>query len=332
MGLDPGIDHLLAMKMIDRAKTKGYRIKSLLSWCGGLPAPEASQNPFGYKFSWNPLGVLTAGMNAARYKQNGYEVYVPGDQLYSSARDVSLYPGFHLEGLPNRNALDYARHYGILQEADTVFRGTLRYKGYSQLMNGLLKLGMFDTKEENYSNPFAKWSDFLAEKLGTRIENSQDVLQNHVDTVADKIGVRKENAKSLILALRWLGLFDKNNAIEEAGTSLLEKTCSLLEKKLRFKKGERDLVLLSHQIELEDVHGNSHQEICDMILYGESNGHTAMAKAVGIPLAIATKLILKEKITRRGVVIPVHKDIYEPILKELEIQEFQFNEKKYIPF
>ena len=327
IGLDPGIDHLLAMKMIDRAKIEGSRVKSLISWCGGLPAPEASRNPFGYKFSWNPQGVLKKGMNAAHYREDKQEIHIPGDQLYLSARDVSIYPGLRLEGLANRDSLAYARYYGILEEADTLFRGTLRYKGYSELMYGLLKLGLFDTSEGDHDGCPMNWREFLEKKLVTRLNGDQATMEGLVNVIIDWMGTSEGHARRLVGALKWLGMLDRNSAVTETGKTLMEKTCALLERKLAFKKGERDMVLLHHQIELEDKLGQTSKKLCTMVMFGDPDNHTAMAKTVGVPLAIATKLVLENVITRKGVLIPIYKDIYEPLLRELEVQGFRFDEQ-----
>ena len=127
IGLDPGIDHLTAMKIIDEAKDSGFQIEGFTSWCGGLPAPENSDNPLGYKFSWSPRGVLLAALNAARYRQNGKLIEIPGENLLQNAQAVPIYPGFNFEGLPNRDSLKYEKAYG-LDGISTMFRGTLRYK------------------------------------------------------------------------------------------------------------------------------------------------------------------------------------------------------------
>jgi alpha-aminoadipic semialdehyde synthase len=328
IGLDPGIDHLLAMKMIDRAKLEGSKVKSFVSWCGGLPAPEASRNPFGYKFSWNPQGVLNAGMNAAHYREDKQDIHIPGDQLYLSARDVFIYPGFRLEGLANRDSLTYGKYYGILGEADTLLRGTLRYKGYSELMYGLLKLGLFDVSEDDHDSRPRNWREFLEKKLTMRLDDDQPTTESLVKAIADRMGISKDHARRLIGALKWLGMLDRNSAIAEDGKTLMEKTRTLLERKLVFGKEERDMVLLHHQIELEDGLGHVSRRSCTLVVYGNPDNHTAMARTVGIPLAIATKLVLENVITRKGVLIPIHKDIYEPLLRELEAQGFRFDEQE----
>lgn len=154
IGLDPGIDHLTACQLFDDVKSKGGRITSFVSWCGGLPAPEASNNPLGYAFSWSPKGVLLAGLNPATFKKDGKIIEIPGHQLLANSQDVSIFNGFAFEGLANRNSLGYVDQYklGKLEDVETMFRGTLRYKGYSELMYAFSKLGFLDTKERKMGN------------------------------------------------------------------------------------------------------------------------------------------------------------------------------------
>jgi alpha-aminoadipic semialdehyde synthase len=145
LGLDPGIDHLTACELFEKVKSKNGKITSFVSWCGGLPAPEASNNPLGYKFSWSPRGVLLAGLNSANFKRDGKYIDINGKELFRSAVDVDIFKGFSFEGLPNRNSLSYIDSYKLDQSIETMFRGTLRYKGFSELMNMLLKIGLFNT-------------------------------------------------------------------------------------------------------------------------------------------------------------------------------------------
>lgn len=145
LGLDPGIDHLLAMRFFDEAKAQGKTIESFVSWCGGLPAPEFSDNPLGYKFSWSPRGVLTAALNAAKFKEDGRLVELPS--IMRAARDVSIFRGFNFEGLPNRDSMRYISLYGLNDaELKTMFRGTLRYKGYTEIIRAFHDLGLMNVK------------------------------------------------------------------------------------------------------------------------------------------------------------------------------------------
>jgi saccharopine dehydrogenase-like NADP-dependent oxidoreductase len=328
IGLDPGIDHLIAMRMIDQARARGERIRSLISWCGGLPAPEASRNPFGYKFSWNPRGVLTAGKSSAVYRKEKQIIHVSGDELYQSAREVSIYPALHLEGFPNRDSLKYAVCYGIEQEVATIFRGTLRYKGYSELMYGLLKLGLFDEEPMMLSS---SWKDIISKKLGITVNHQRTSSDHWMELLKKRLQMSYEQAQHMVNALQWLGMLDEGSRPSMDTTTLLDSMSELLQQKLKFKKDERDMVLLHHQIEMEDIK----QQQClrrssTMLVYGEQpyGRSSAMAKTVGVPAAIATQLILRGKIDRKGVVVPIYSDIYEPILKELEMQGIRYEEEE----
>jgi len=158
IGLDPGIDHLSAMKMIDEVKAEGGKVTSFVSWCGGLPAPEASNVPLSYKFSWSPRGVLTAGMNDAKFRMHNGFHDIPGkDLMKKHFPDVPIFPGFNLEGVANRDSLTYAETYGLgpVEKLDTMFRGTLRYKGYADLMYSFNRLGLLDA--ETSQQGFNTW-------------------------------------------------------------------------------------------------------------------------------------------------------------------------------
>jgi alpha-aminoadipic semialdehyde synthase len=158
IGLDPGIDHLSAMKMIDEVKAEGGKVTSFVSWCGGLPAPEASNVPLSYKFSWSPRGVLTAGLNDAKFRMhNGFHEIAGKDLMKKHFPDVPIYPGFNLEGVANRDSLSYAETYGLgpVEKLDTMFRGTLRYKGYADLMYSFNRLGLLNA--ESSQQGFNTW-------------------------------------------------------------------------------------------------------------------------------------------------------------------------------
>ncbi|KAJ1823329.1 hypothetical protein LPJ56_002998, partial [Coemansia sp. RSA 2599] len=177
IGLDPGIDHCSAMKVIDQAHAQGDRVRSFISWCGGLAAPENSDNQLGYKFSWSPRGVLTAGLNDARFKVNGKLRQIPSGQLFAYRfKHVPLYPGFAFEGLANRDSLQYADIYGLqLDQMDTMFRGTLRYQGYSEILDCLLKLGLLDL-DPQHAVDASSAGEFLTQALGVRSGSSQSAV------------------------------------------------------------------------------------------------------------------------------------------------------------
>ncbi|RKP34903.1 Saccharopine dehydrogenase-domain-containing protein, partial [Dimargaris cristalligena] len=323
IGLDPGIDHLTAMKIIDEAHRRGGRVRSFISWCGGLPAPEASggSNPFGYKFSWSPRGVLTAGRNPAQFKMNGRVHTIDGPQLLATGfPDVPLYTGFALEGLANRDSLQYVDTYGLgpVESMDTMFRGTLRYQGYSDLMDGLARLGLLSTDPLSTSGPA------IAQLLGAANNNNHNSPQKDA---------RVQRVRS---ALEWLGLLRSPNSGANGGGGIdlppytttpptaLDGLCEVLQAKMKYGPGERDMSMLFHEFVI-DVEGQTERHTSGLVVYGsppdEEGGVTSMAKTVGLPAAMATELILRGQLPPdgrlNGVRAPIYPEVYLPILAKL---------------
>ncbi|KAI9193475.1 Saccharopine dehydrogenase-domain-containing protein [Polychytrium aggregatum] len=329
IGLDPGIDHLTAMRTIHEVQAAGGRVSSFVSWCGGLPAPEASNNPLGYKFSWSPRGVLLAGLNSAKFKMNGKMHEIPGSHLLKSAMNVDMYRGFALEGVPNRDSLKYTSLYelGDLNKLDTMFRGTLRYKGYGELMSCFKDLGLFETAPSKLASQGTSWQELMNSLLG--ISKGADPVAAikaklaagvNGDVAADSLKLQR-----ILSAMNWLGIFDSANPIVSS-ESVLDAFCSLLQQKLVYLPGERDMVAMQHEFGIEWADGQKERKTATLIAYGEPQGYSAMAKTVGLPAAIATEAIMTGVITRKGVLAPVSKDIYEPILARLEARGIKFDE------
>ncbi len=291
IGLDPGIDHMTAMQMIDQAHEKGQKVEAFVSWCGGIPAPEASDNPLGYKFSWSPMAVLTAVSNDAKYLSQGEEKIIKGDDLMQSMRDIEIDKDFNLRGYANRDSLGYKEAYNI-PEVKTLLRGTLRYPGFAQVIDAAKNIGLLSN--EPFSSKPTSWRQLM-----------QDLSKSSDTQLTDQT---KQ-------AFAWLGC-DSEEPV--SGDSAIQAFCSLLTEKLKYQDGEQDMVVMQHRLVLADQDGNRHLHCSTMVEKGEKQGFSAMAKTVGYPAAIAADMILSGKITRKGVCIPVTKDIYEPILLELE--------------
>lgn len=346
MGLDPGIDHMMAMKMIDQAHIRKGKIKSFTSYCGGLPSPAAANNPLAYKFSWSPAGAIRAGRNSAVYKFRGETIHVDGNELYDSAMRFRIpdLPAFALECLPNRNSLVYGDLYGISHEACTIFRATLRYEGFSEIMACLAKIGFFDTE----AHPMLKegirptFGAFLSELLknktttssvdGGHAEESSIVEEEMVRRLVI-LGHCKERsaAEKTVKAIRFLGL---NEHVEIPATcqSAFDVTCLRMEERLSYSSSEQDMVLLHHEVEVEFPDGQPKEKHGATLLeFGRTkNGQdtTAMALTVGIPAAIGALLLLGNKIITRGVVRPLQPEVYIPALDILEACGFKLLEKK----
>jgi len=306
VGLDPGIDHMSAMKIIDEITQNDGSIKSFKSLCGGLPAPEANDNPFGYKFSWNPRGVLLASRNDAHYLMNGKDIKIEGKDLFKNYWTTKIESIGKLEVYPNRDSMIYKIMYG-LDNADTVFRGTLRYPGWCEIISKISKLGYLDDTVRPELN------GKTYEEITAMLVNAHDgYLQT---AVAEYLGIAKNSEE--IKKLEWLGLF-ANDVVNANPPTFLNILTNRMLEKMSYKKGERDMIILQHDFIAEYPKGKKEHITSLMIDYGIPNGETAMARTVSLPAAIATKLILEEKIKIKGVRIPVFAEIYKPVLAELE--------------
>ncbi|KAJ0981012.1 hypothetical protein J5N97_009267 [Dioscorea zingiberensis] len=333
MGLDPGIDHMMAMKMIDQARGKRGKIKAFTSYCGGLPSPAAANNPLAYKFSWNPAGALRTGCNPATYKFSDEIVQVDGDRLYDSAVRYRLpdFPAFALEYLPNRNSLVYGDLYGISTEASTIFRATLRYEGFSEIMSTLAKIGLFDTKLHPILNGDVKRPTFGAFLNGLLSCPDTTNSKNHEALMRDEELVRRiillghckeaSRAMKTVKTIKFLGL-NEDKEIPGKCSSAFDVTCLCMEEKLAYSTNEQDMVLLHHVIEVEypdDKPTETHR--ATLLEFGRmENGRsvTAMALTVGIPAGIGALLLIQKKIQKRGVVRPLQPEVYLPALDILE--------------
>jgi len=313
VGVDPGIDHFYALKMINHVHKEGGKINSFLSWCGGLPAPEASNNPLGYKFSWSPRGVLLALRSTAKFLENGKVVTVEGKDLLKSAKPVFVYPAFALEGYPNRDSTSYGGHYGI-PEAHTILRGTLRYQGNPKFMQALVDCGFLDDTPRPFltsGSAHITWREAFAKLLNCEPEASKIEA-----AVVAKTGISGEDKDRIIRGMKWVGLFSESEPIK-AG-NFLDCLAKTLEVKMQYQPGERDMIILQHKFDVELKNGKKQYITSTLIEYGQPNGVTAMAKTVGIPCAITVQLILDGKIHNKGIMGPMLPDIYEPIITELE--------------
>jgi saccharopine dehydrogenase-like NADP-dependent oxidoreductase len=317
-GLDPGIDHMSAMRIIHDVETKGGKIISFRSTTGALPAHEANNNPFGYKFSWSPRGVLLASRNAAQWLENDKEVSIPGEQLFEhySLQDVQGAGTF--ENYPNRNSVPYKDIYG-LKDAKTVYRGTFRMTGWCETLRTIVALGwLHEEPVKGFSGK--TYGDLTRHLIGA---SPKDNLPN---ATAQHLGLKPYSA--VIKRLEWLGLFgneplpkDKNNPLDYLNVLTLRK--------MSMGDHERDMVVMHH--EFIAAYPLKKEYVTSTLLdYGIPDGDTSVARTVALPAAIAVKMILQKKINLTGVHIPVIPEIYNPILDELEEMGIQFKEKTEI--
>jgi saccharopine dehydrogenase-like NADP-dependent oxidoreductase len=301
-GVDPGIDHMSAMRVIHRAEAEGARVVSFRSYCGGLPAPEANTNPIGYKFSWAPRGVLVAATHPGHYLEDGRLVDVPGDELFAEPELVDVPGAGEFEGYPNRDSLPYREMYG-LEDVRTMFRGTLRHLGHCEAWYHWVKLGLFGTETRDLAGlTYRGWMEGLAG--GTLAEAK----------LAAKRGLPVDHPA--IAKLAWLGLFeDEPLPMAEGGN--VDVMAARMRERCAFGPDERDLIVLQHEFVIEAAAG-PRRAYSTLIDFGIPGGDSAMARTVSLPVAIATRLILQGEVTERGVIAPIRPAVYNRILDELE--------------
>ncbi|MBI3482953.1 MAG: saccharopine dehydrogenase NADP-binding domain-containing protein, partial [Bacteroidetes bacterium] len=303
-GLDPGIDHMSAIQVIDTIKAEGGRMVSFESFTGGLISPETDpENPWRYKFTWNPRNVVLAGQGTAKYLQDGKFRYIPYQQLFQRTTPITVPSLGEYEGYANRDSLKYVDVYG-LQECKTVLRGTLRNKGYCSAWNVLAQLGCCDDTYQMDGIDAMTHNDFLSSFLESG-KNVQEEIRKCFSLSANGEELKR---------LNWSGFFSNEKVGLEKGTPA-QALEHILNKKWKLKAGDKDFIVMWHRFRYL-LDGKEKEIQAWLTATGEDETQTAMAKTVGLPLAIAAKLLLQNKIHRWGVVIPVAKEIYEPVLAE----------------
>jgi len=311
IGMDPGIDHLYAVKTIDEVHRAGGKIKTFLSYCGGLPAPEDSDNPLGYKFSWSARGVLLALRNAAKVWENGKIVEIASEDLMDSAKPYFIYPGYAFVAYPNRDSTPYKQRYNI-PEADNITRGSMRYQGFPQFAKVIVDIGFLSENPSDVLKQPIAWKDATAHVVGAKSSSAADLEA----AIVSKGKFASEEEKQRILrGLRWIGMFS-DEKIEPRGTPL-DVLCGSLEKKMQYAEGERDMVMLQHKFGIENADGSEEWRTATLVEYGDPKGYSAMAKLVGIPCAVAVQQVLNGTLSEKGILAPMSMDICEPLIKEL---------------
>jgi len=313
-GVDPGTDHMSAMRVIDHARSNGGKIISFTSFCGGLPAPDSNNNPFGYKLSWAPRGVLLASRNDATYLKDGKDVSIAGKDLFDNFEIVDIPGAGKFEAYPNRNSKQYIDIYGI-KETKTMLRGTYRNVGWCPTIKKIADLGFLDITERNFDNK--TYLDLIKEKLN--FDHDEQVKQK----VAEAIKVPTDS--SIISNMEWIGMFSKKK-VDPNDKTYLDALCALFKEKLQYAPGERDMLLMRHNFVIE--YPDRIEHISSTLLdYGISNGDSSMSRTVSLPVAIVVRLVLQGKIKLTGLQIPIIPDLYNPILDELAVLGIKFVEK-----
>lgn len=318
VGLDPGIDHMSAMRIIDTVKSRGGNIEEFYSLCGALPAPEAADNPLGYKFSWSPKGVVLASRNGAYYLKHGKEVTIEAVNLFKD-RFTHLFPGIgELEVYPNRDSVSYIDIYG-LKGIKTMYRGTFRYKGWCETLDLMKATGLID--DGSYECSGKTYRQFVADKADVPGINIKKELREKKSLKATTHAIE---------AFEWLGLLSEE-PVGSGIASPFDITSDRMIKKMWLNDNDRDMVVMQHLF-LASYPGRKKEVISSTMLdFGTPATNTSIARTVALPASIAVKLILSGKINLAGVYRPVIPEIYEPILNELSHIGIRMNEQYGLP-
>lgn len=318
MGLDPGIDHMSAKYLIDKIKEQGGVIEGFESFTGGLIAPESDNNPWHYKFTWNPRNVVLAGQGGAvKFLHNGKYKYIPYHKLFDRTEIIHIDEYGDFEGYANRDSLKYIDLYG-LQGVKTMYRGTFRRPPFCKAWHVLVQIGATDDSYIVEDSENMTYREFINTFLKYREKDSVEIkLAYYLSKDVDGDEMR---------LLEWLGLFE-NKKIGIANATPAQILLHLLEQKWALEEGDKDMIVMWHLLTYE-LNGQKHRLESSMVVEGEDKRQTAMAKTVGYPIGIATKLILNNKIKKKGVLLPLEKEIYKPVLKELRAYGVIFKEKE----
>lgn len=317
IGLDPGVDHMSAMQVIDRIRDEGGKVILFESFCGGLVAPENDNNLWNYKFTWNPRNVVLAGQGGtAKFIQEGTYKYIPYHRLFRRTEffDVEGYGRF--EGYANRDSLKYREAYR-LQDALTIYRGTMRRVGFSKAWNMFIQLGVTDDTYTIENSEHMSYREFINLFLPYSPTDSVELKLRYYLKI-DQDDIRWDK-------LMELNLFDDTKKIGIPNATPAEALQKILEDSWTLKAQEKDMIVMYHKFGYE-LNGEKKQIDSKLVVTGENQTYTAMAKTVGLPVAMATLKILNGEITTPGVQIPISKEVYEPILEELKTYGINFME------
>lgn len=317
MGLDPGIDHMSAMEKIDEIKEAGGKIHSFRSYTGGLIAPESDDNPWHYKFTWNPRNVILAGQGTAQYLKDGRYKYIPYHRLFSRKKEVEIQGLGTYEMYPNRDSLLYRYAYKI-EDIPTIVRGTLRHTGFCEAWDVFVKLGLTDDSYPIVNSEFLTYRELVESYL--REENQQ---KNLLERIGSFTGLDPQS--EALKKIEWTGLFSEERIGLPNATpaQILEQ---LLLKKWQLQPDDKDMIIMQHEF-VYTLNGTKKELISTMTLKGEDAQNTAMSKLVGLPVAILVSLMLKGLDLKIDETRPVIREVYEPVLRELENHGVVFKEE-----
>lgn len=316
-GLDPGLDHMSAMKIIDGIKRRSATLISFKSSTGGLVAPEFDNNPWNYKFTWNPRNVVLAGKDGAQYLEKGQIKNIPYQQLFKQAEQI-LVEGEKFETYANRDSLRYQSIYSI-ENAETVYRGTIRKSGFCGSWDHLVQLGLTDESPITHRPDVFTYRQLMDSVL------YQDPYKSTESKVAEQLSL-DENSQEM-KKLEWLDLFSQK-LIPTDITSRADALLYILKEKWKLMPDETDMIVMQHEF-IYQTKDNELQKTTSTLVYkGQDTIHTAMSQTVGLPLGITARLLMTGKIKKKGLLLPVSQDIYQQVLDELKEFGIEFVEKE----
>lgn len=316
VGVDPGIDHMSAMQIINRLKDEGNTLTAFESATGGLVAPGYDNNPWRYKFTWAPRNVVLAGKDGARFLHNGKFKYIPYQRLFERYEIIDIPELGQFEVYPNRDSLKYQEQYG-LKDLLTMFRGTIRRPGFCEAWNKLVQLGAADDTYTMDDTENMTYRDFTNSFL------AYNILESVEKKLCDYLGLEPDS--DVMKKLEWLGLFE-NHTIGIPDLTPASVLQHILESKWGMEKEDKDMIVMQHQFDYYRF-GSNQKLYSTLVVMGDDAEETAMSKTVGLPVAISARLVLENEISLKGVQIPVEKEIYEPVLEELKSYGIAFKER-----
>jgi saccharopine dehydrogenase (NADP+, L-glutamate forming) len=305
MGLDPGIDHMSAMKMLKEIADEGGSVTSFKSHCGGLVAPESDTNPWHYKITWNPMNVVMAGAAGAIFKKDRVDKSITYQEVFSNCETVNVPTLSLLAAYPNRDSLSYMKTYG-LENVQTFIRTTLRYPAFCNGWNRIVNYGLTDTDDKIQIQNAGTYLEWFQVKSGISDTSTLEADEEFYEQAS------------------YLGLLQRKK-LHLSFTSSAQIMRHLLETRLTLEPHDRDMIIMQHEIEYT-IKEDKREKVSSLVVKGDDNSHTAMAKTVGLPLGIAAVMILSGKIMERGLRIPVSPQIYLPVLDDLEKQGIKFHD------
>jgi saccharopine dehydrogenase-like NADP-dependent oxidoreductase len=308
-GLDPGLDHMSAMRAIAHIRAQGGKLTAFSSYCGGLLDPVSEgDNPWRYKFTWNPRNVVLAGQSTAKYLADGHLRVIPHQQLFARTQEIQVPGHGHFEGYANRDSLSYRAPYG-LDDIPSILRGTLRRPGYCAAWHALVRLGLTDDSVSLGNSAALTWHDVVAGYLPQWPKADEALAQ----LTADYLGLDANGPE--MQRLVWLGIFERK-PVGRANATPARLLEHLLAEKWQLQPHDRDLIVMQHGFDYERA-GRTYRFTSSLVVPGDDATHTGMAKTVGLPLGMAVRRLARGEVAGRGVVIPTTPDLYEPILQEL---------------